>query len=401
MKTDVITESLKDYINNKDLLLPNYNNLNIVDLVKYLYSRYGVDCEKTNNIKKLEEFIPLKKHTVFILVDGMGSNLVNILGDNSILKKNKVTDMVTVSPSSTGCVLTSLATATYPNEHGIIGWYNYNRDYNIDYYPLLFSSRKEGKSLKELGIEVSDIFKKSSKLNELNVNTTVLYPDYIADSIYSNYVAKDDIRKSYKDINDAFDKLIEITSSSAKTFTYLYISSIDSLEHVNGVESEIVLKEIMEIENQLNRLNNEDIITVITADHGQTNVDINKDIIMDFKKYEKYFYAYPGIDFGMATYYVRKELEEEFVNEFEKDFKDKTYLFKTSEFIENNIFGPGKPNEYLLENLGEYISLCNSDSQFINSNEVEEYYKKTKGNHSGLTRDEMIIPLIIIYKNNE
>lgn len=400
MKTNAITRSLKDYINNEDLLLSNYNDLNIVDLVKCLYSRYGVDCEKTDNIKKLEKIIPEKKHTIFILIDGMGSNLVNILGDNSILKKNKVTDMITVSPSSTGCVLTSLATATYPNEHGIIGWYNYNKEYNVDYYPLLFSSRKEGKSLKELGIKVSDIFKKSSKLNELNVNTTVLYPDYIADSIYSNYVAIDDIRKSYNNIEDAFDKIIEITSSNDKTFTYLYISSIDSLEHVNGVESKVVLKEIKKIENQLNRLNNEDIITVITADHGQTNVDINKDIIMDFEKYEKYFYAYPGIDFGMATYYVKKELEEEFVNEFEKDFKDKMYLFKTNEFIENNIFGPEKPSEYLLDNLGEYISLCNSDSQFINSKEVDKYHKKTKGNHSGLTRDEMIIPLIIIDKNN-
>lgn len=54
-----------------------------------------------------------------------------------------------VSPSSTSCVLTSLATATYPSEHGIIGWYNYNREYDISYYPLLFIDRKQNKSLKE------------------------------------------------------------------------------------------------------------------------------------------------------------------------------------------------------------------------------------------------------------
>lgn len=385
---------LKDYIQKENLLLPNYNDLNIVDLVKYLYSKYGVMCDKNSNIENLKKIIPNKKHTLFILIDGMGSNLINILNDNSILKKNKVADMITVSPSSTGCVLTSLATATYPNEHGIIGWYNYNKEHNIDYYPLLFSDRKQEKSLKEFNIDVKDIFKVNSKLNELNVNTTVLYPDYIYDSTYSNYVANNDIRKSYKNLEDAFNQILEITSLDKETFTYLYLPDIDNLEHDNGFDSEIVLEEMNKIENQLSRLNSDDVIMIITADHGQTN--ISKDIVMDFKKYDKYFYAYPGIDFGMATYYVKKDMEKEFLEEFNKDFKDKMYLFKTEEFIKNNVFGPNKSNQYLLDNLGEYISLCNCDAQFINSSEIEKYYKKTKGNHSGLTTDEMIIPLIII-----
>lgn len=391
---------LKEHIEKENLLLPDYNNLNIVDLVKCLYGKYGVECEENDNIKKLKDIIPNKKHTVFILVDGMGSNLINILNDSSILKKNKITDMITVSPSSTGCVLTSLATATYPSEHGIIGWYNYNREYNIDYYPLLFSDRKHNKSLKEFNIEVGDIFKVNSKLNELNVKTTVLYPDYICDSIYSNYVANNNIRKPYTTMEDAFNQIIEITSSDEKTFTYLYLPDIDNLEHDNGFDSEIVLNEIYNIETQLNRLDNNDIVTIITADHGQTNTNINKDIVMDFEKYDKYFYAHPGIDFGMATYYVKKDMEEEFIKEFNEDYKDMMYLFKKEEFINNSVFGPNKNNYYLSDNLGEYISLCNCDSQFINSPEIYEYYRKTKGNHSGLTKDEMIIPLIVIEQKN-
>lgn len=388
--------NLKEYIEKEKLLLPNYDNLNIIDLIKCLYNKFGIECMENDNIKKLKDIIPDKKHTIFILVDGMGSNLINLLDKASILKKNKVTDMITVSPSSTGCVLTSLATATYPSEHGIIGWYNYNREHNIDYYPLLFSDRKHNKNLKEFDIRVEDIFKVKSKLNELKVKTTVLYPDYIYNSVYSNYVANDNIRKSYTTMEDAFNQIIEITSLDKETFTYLYLPNVDALEHDNGFNSEIVLNEIHDIESQLKKLNNKNIVTIITADHGQTNVDLNKDIVMDFKKYDKYFYAYPGIDFGMVTYYVKKNMKKEFLLEFNKDFKNKMHLFKTEEFIKNNIFGPNDNNSYLLDNLGEYISLCNTDSQFINSSKVEDYYKKTKGNHSGLTKDEMIIPLIII-----
>lgn len=389
---------LKEYIEKENLLLPDYNNLNIVDLVKFLYGKYGVKYDKNKNTKKLEKIIPDNTHTVFILVDGMGSNLVSLLDDKSLLKKNKVDNMLTVSPSSTGCVLTSIATATYPSEHGMIGWYNYNREYDIDYYPLTFNDRKQNKSLKEYNITAKDIFKVKSKINELNVKTNVLYPHYIFDSVYSNYVANNNIRNSYSDLEDAFNQIEKIISLNERTFTYLYIPDIDNLEHENGVDSKIVLDKLKKIEKYLYKLLKNDTTIVITADHGQTNV--SDDIIMDFEKYNKYFYAYPGIDFGMATYYVKKDLETEFVKQFNNDYKHKMYLFKTKEFIDNNVFGPNINNDYLISNLGEYISLCNKNAQFINSLEIDEYYGKTKGNHSGLSNDEMIIPLIIIDTNN-
>lgn len=390
--------NLKKYLEDNNLILPDYSNLNIVELMRFLYSKHGVDV-KCNNENRFSNLINLKKHTVFILIDGMGSNLINLLPDDSVLKQHKVEDMITVCPSSTGCVLTSVATATYPSEHGIIGWYNYNREYNVDYYPLLFTDR-DGNDLNEKGINAHDIFKIDSKLNKLNVKTKVLYPEYIYDSVYSNYAASSSIRKSYSDLDDAFKKLKSIISEDERSFTYLYIPYIDDLEHDYGYDSKEVMNKLIEIDNLLNDvINIKDTTIIITADHGQTNVDINKDILMNFNEYDKYFYAQPGIDFGMSTYYVKKDKINEFETKFYNDYKNKMYLFQTDEFLKNKVFGPNKYNDYLKSNLGEYISLCESDSQFINSDDIESYYKKTKGNHSGLSKDEMIIPLIVIECN--
>lgn len=389
---------LKKYLENNNLILPDYNNLNIVELMRFLYSKYGVDV-KSNNENKFSDLINLKKHVVFILIDGMGSNLINLLPDDSVLKQHKAEDMITVCPSSTGCVLTSVATATYPSEHGIIGWYNYNREYNVDYYPLLFTDR-DGNDLNEKGINVNDIFKIDSKLNKLNVKTKVLYPEYIYDSVYSNYAASSSIRKSYSDLDDAFKKIKSIISEDERSFTYLYIPYIDDLEHDYGYNSKEVMDKLIEIDNLIKDLvGAKDTTIIITADHGQTNVDINKDIIMNFSEYDKYFYAKPGIDFGMSTYYIKKDKMHEFETKFNNDYKNKMYLFQTDEFLKNKVFGPNKYNDYLKSNLGEYISLCESDYQFINSDDIESYYKKTKGNHSGLSKDEMIIPLIVIECN--
>ena len=59
------------------------------------------------------------------------------------LKQKRVKDLQTVFTTTTSCVLNSIATAKMPAIHGMIGWYNYNRDKKIDYYPLLFKEKRE------------------------------------------------------------------------------------------------------------------------------------------------------------------------------------------------------------------------------------------------------------------
>ena len=118
---------------------------------------------------------------------------------------------------------------------------------------------------------------------------------------------------------------------------------------------------------------------------------------MDFNKYNNFFYALPGIDYGTATYYVKEEKRKEFLEEFKKDYKEKMFIFDTDEFIKNNIFGKDKISDYMKSNLGEYISFCKKGEYFINNTEdPNKYIGNIKGNHSGFSAEELYIPLIII-----
>ena len=388
-------DDIEKIFEKENLIIPDYNNLNIVNLVQTLFNRYGMNFDVNENICKLDNIIPYNKHTLFVLVDGMGSNLVSSLDDNLLIKKNKKCDLLTVSPSTTGCVLSSVSTGTYPEEHGIIVWYSYNRKYKIDYYPLLFIDRTEEMPLSDYGILPEDIYKTESVFNKLNITTNVLYPEYICDSVYSKNVADCDRRCAYNDYDDVVDIIKNITNNNDKTFTYLYLPNVDTLEHDNGVYSKVVEKEIIKIDAMIKKLAAiEDMTIVVTADHGQIN--INNDIVMDFEKYKKYFYAMPGIDFATTTFYVKKDLEDEFECAFKEDFKDRMYLFKTEDIIKKNIFGLGNVSEYFKSNMGEYIGICKNGYCFVNSENLEEYLGKTFGNHSGFSKDEMIIPLIVI-----
>jgi len=382
------------------MIYPDYKKCSIVDVVRTIYKYCGYQYKLEDTNKEIEEYIENKKHILLILSDGMGSNLIDSLSNEMLLKKNKVADLLTVFPTTTGCVLPSIATAEYPSTHGMIGWYNYNRDRNIDYYTLLFKDRYSGKNLRELDINENDIYVCDSKMNKLKRKTIALFPEHIVNSDFSKFVLNKN-RVAYNSVEEAFKKATnEIQKNLDKeTFTYLYLPYVDSESHYNGVYSKEVNKVINEIEEQLIKLKNQqiqDLEIIIIADHGQIDV-IDNDITMDFEKYNKYFYALPGIDFGTATYYVKNDKRKEFLEEFEKDYKDRMYIFETDEFIKNNIFGKEKISQYMKSNLGEYISFCKKGLYFVNTIvDAEKYIGKIKGSHSGFSKEELTIPLIVI-----
>lgn len=390
---------IKEMLNN-DFVIPNYNSPNIVDLMRAIYCKYNIKTEINKNVEIFKKQIPNNRHMLFVLSDGTGSNLINKLNDDSILKRNKKDDIITVFPSTTACVLTSLVTAEFPEVHGIWGWFNHDRKLNIDYCPLLFCNRKTETNLLDYGIEPKQVFLQRSLLNDLKINVNVLFPKYIYDSVYSGFVINDENRYSYNNFKDIVNFMKKNCQNESESYTYLYLPDIDTLEHENGIDSKIVKDKLEEIENLIKKIcENKDLTIIFTADHGQTN--ITKDIILDFEEYDDMFYAYPSIDYGTASYYIKKGYEDNFEKSFRKKYENDMILFKTKDFISNNFFGIGNFKSSAKDNLGEYISICRKERYLINDHNIEKYYGKIKGNHSGLSYDEMIIPLIIIDTNNE
>lgn len=392
--------SLIECLKRNNMILPNYKEISIIDVVRVIYEFCGYPYKTEKINKKIKQYIKNKKHILLILSDGMGSNLINFLPSEMILRKNRVADLVTVCPTTTGCVLSSVATAEYPAIHGMIGWYNYNRNRDVNYCVLQFKERIKGKNLGELGINENEIYLSSSIMNKLARKTTAFFPEKIVNSNFSKFILNKN-RIAYKDINDAFEKVKNniINNLNEETFTYLYLPYIDSASHKTGVYSEEVKKILYEIENELRKFKDykiQNLEIIMIADHGQINIT-EKDITMDFEKYKKYFYALPGIDYGTATYYIKEDKKEEFLNEFRKEYADRMFIFNTEEFIKNNIFGNEKVSRYMKSNLGEFVSFCKKGAYFVNSIEsTEKYIGKIKGSHSGFSKEELTIPLIVL-----
>lgn len=379
--------NLEKIFNKEGFVIPNYDKSNIVDLVRLLYNYCGMNFKETKSMQELRKYISNKKHIVLILVDGMGSDLLDNLP--GLFYNNKKMDIQTVFPTATGCILTTVATAKYPSSTGIFGWFGYNRKLDLNYYTLL---TKERNSKEDLKINLKKIFKRPSVFNELKRKTVVLQPNHLLNSQYTNYCASPSIRKGYSDYDEAVDIINNEVNSKEDTFTYLYIPFVDTLEHQNGPYSKPVYDEVKKIEMKIKNLFplNKDTEIIVIADHGQ--IPIKSVVYMDLNKYDKYFYAYPSIDMGTSTFFVKKDKYKEFEKEFHKDFDDKLILFKKDEFVKRNMFGK-RMTKYANDSLGEYISLCKRGYAFNSDYHEDNIFPK--GNHTGLTKEELMIPLIV------
>lgn len=387
-------EKLELYLNNK-----TYKDIDIVDLVKFVYSKFGIkyniDLEKYN---ELSQYINIDKKVLFVLVDGMGYYKIKSLKDNSILKQNLKTSIQTVNPTSTACILTSIATASYPSDHGVFGWWQYLRKSNINCCPLPFVERKTGTKLDQKDISVQEIFGEKSTVGELKGTVNVSMSRNIIGSEFSNWFYGNNVNThGFYSIKEGFNNLSGKIKKDKDSFSYMYIDGLDLTSHMYGTKSKEVQDIIDEIEEGILELKKEnpDTTVVITADHGQVDM-VNMMYLNQKHDYTKYFYALPSIDTRMISFFVKDECKEEFEDMFLKEFGMDVILLESKEIEKYKIFGDTKLSDKAKSALGEYVGIVVNNKFMVCDTINLEDELNTKGNHSGLTKEETTIPLIVI-----
>ncbi len=385
---------------NEYLEQKNYEDIDILDLMRFIAIKKGAKLPYNVSIQTLENNITLKDHVLFILLDGFGYLKACSLPDTSILKQNLKTSIDTVNPTSTACVLTSLYTGKYPSEHGVFGWWQYSRKKNLNYYPLMGVGRKTEQDVSDI---VRTILPSESIFDTFKTKVNIYMNRSIIDSNYSQiFSGKKANKYGTYSIREAFSKIDQKIIPRDHSFHYLYIDGLDKTSHKYGVDSPEVMEVIHEVERGIKNLveKHEDLTIILTADHGQVEMT-NMIYLNQNQDYLKYFYAMPSIDTRTISFFVKEEYQEEFENHFCEEFSEDILLLKREEVEKNEIFGNTKFSEQAKDGLGEYIGFV-FHNKFLLCDKVSlEDNIYTKGNHSGLTRNETKIPLIVIGGSHE
>ncbi len=367
------------------IVFPDYNH-SLLNLVSSILKHYQVSLGY-NSLENLDQILKKNyRNVVFYLVDAMGSEILNKHSKIATnLQKNKIDDLTTVFPSTTVAATTTAITGLPPAVTGWLGWQQYikEEDKNI----ILF--------LNQDYYDESHIF--HYNISEKYVKTTSIY-DLISkknDDVFVHEIFPEFRIKEHKTICNQIDTVIKTCQSPGKHFIYAYWDKLDWFLHEYGTDSDIVKNHMNEIEIAFNHLKDsisEDTLVIITADHGQ--VDIEGIKLWEYEDLTSKFKHMPAIEPRATAFYIKEGERDAFELAFNQHFRDKFILYKTEEVIKMGLFGEGKIHPRTKGFLGDFFAVAIDRYSFMLQN-AKLVFKAT---HSGLLKEEMMIPLIVLNK---
>ncbi len=363
---------------------PNFDN-SILNVSTTIAEFLG--CKNLENVKRvkiLEKYLSKQyKNVVYINLDGLGMfPLETNLGKDKFFYKNIKKKITSVFPSTTTNATTVLRCATYPSRHVMFGWSIYFKELDRAVAVYLGKDEYTGEPVDMSKIE--DIIK-------ISPYTDATSTDYQINSVSPPFITlKEGNNFHYNSNDEMFEQLSKICKRKGKQFIYCYNEEPDATMHKFGVTSNRAKEIINYFNDRIESFvkNNADTLVIITPDHGQTDIDEYIEIYKDkplFETLKTPIYLEPRA----FAFQIKEGQEERFLQEMKKYKKD-IKLFKSSWLIEKDYFG-----EYTekLKYLGDYIGVVKNCHKMILFGEKSVRFK---GHHTGLTKREMILPLIIV-----
>ena len=397
------TEILMDAFRDRKLVPPlSSARANLVDLAQAVGKLAGVcSFEPTARAKTLADSIGESDHLVLVLIDGFGMVMVDSLPEGAFMRRHVQEEMRTVFPSTTAVALTTLTTGRWPAAHGVTAWWTHLPDLGSAANTLQYTARAGNRDLLERGIDPKRSFPVPSMWAGIPRDAALVIPQEITDSVYSGYFSGGRRAIGYDSVRAGVDAVIErVNNASEKTFTYFYISQVDSLAHRQGWERPEVLRAMREMDTHMARLRSElgsNARMVVTADHGFMDAEPrNRHSLKLTRQIQPLLRVAPSGDARVIYLHTLSWAKERVRRYLEPRFGERFVVVDTEDAIAIGLFGPDDIEEDVRERFGDMMIISmGADVLEYNPGRGPGRMLLLNGHHSGLSPEEMEIPLIV------
>ncbi|MCD6590004.1 alkaline phosphatase family protein [Candidatus Woesearchaeota archaeon] len=386
--------------NMEQMITPNYKNGSIVNLASSIARRFGLNTSY-GWLKELDKDFLDSKNIVLLILDGLGEDVLKENISKTILEKYKRRPITSVFPSSTEAAISSILTGVAPLQHGMIGWSLFIKEVGtlIDVLPFVYTHggidfRISDRSFKEF-FPVKTIFE------GINAKSFAVVPDIlrgipINDSLFSGVRGINYFKRN----RGMFQILRKILKKRGEKYVYVYNHLIDKWSHEKGKwhrETTRIVKELIREICLFIKNMEKDTTLIISSDHGF--IDVEKYVYMLGNKKELLnLLSVPPFGEGSVRYiHLKNGKEEEFLEYYEKKLEKYSYLYSGKEFIKKGLLGHGVPRKETLEFIGDYVLIA-KDRYKLSTRHKKDIETELIGHHGGLTREEMLCPLIVVKK---
>lgn len=380
------------------MYLPNYKNGSIVNLMATLTKELGGDSPY-GLLKDFNSEILGGKNIILMAVDGLGYEFLKKYGRGSFLEKNLKQKITSVFPSTTAAGITALLTGVPAEQHGLTGWFLYLKELGLVSRILPFTTRSGRIHLSEQGIKFSDIFQTESIFKKIKAaGYAIQHRDYI-NSPYSRITTAGAKRLSFNSASGFFLAIKKALKQKTKRkFIYAYWDGLDSSCHKYGCAGQKTLKYFEAFDKKVEAFAKtlKNTVLIITADHGIIDTPPHKVIkAADYPEFTRRLALPLCGEPRLAYCYVKPGETSRFKNYVKKNFSKYCEIHKSDELIKKNFFGLFKAHPKLSDRVGDY-TLIMKDNYILKDFLTAEEPKISIGNHGGVSREEMFVPLIVI-----
>jgi len=382
------------------LVRPSAQTLNFVDLIRALFRLAGVPAvEGGPGVDALCGEIGTAEHYLFIVVDGLGLDSVLHLPEESFLRTHLRDRLQAVFFSTTAAAMPTLATGEWPCKHGSPGWWAYLEEFDVSAEVLPFQERESERPLTDLGVAAGDVFPIPSVWPRMKHRPLSVLPSRIAESVYTRHSTGETTRFGYTGLFDAVALVRDaITRADAPTFTYLYLPQLDSASHEKGTDHRRVYELLLTLDGiiaGLVRSLDGRARVVVTADHGQANVDSEHRFILEaHDPLAPLLRCCPTGEPTVPIFHVRPGCEARFAVEFLGRFAEHFALLEPAEIEGLGLLGPGPLSPVMKRRLGDFVGIGCRPAKFYIRPCVGSHPNYI-GVHGGLTPAEMNVPLVL------
>lgn len=362
---------------------PNYDR-SILSIASSVLKHFGVkDCQH----KTLPEFDKLLekdyKNIIVMLFDGLGTSTLKYhLEENDFLRKNHVTDISSVFPSTTVAATTSIMSGYSPAECGWLGWDLYFEEIGENVAVFRNTLQRNGEPAAKFNVAHKYIPVKSimKRIEEVNGRRSA----YCV-SFFSKYRSKS--------VEDIYKTVYKLSKKRKRKYIYAYWHQPDGAMHGHGVTSQEAQEQILHINREVEKLCDklENSLIIVTADHGLC--DSVNEYLEDYPTLFSMLKIPPSIEPSRAlSLFVKEGMQKEFETEFNKLFGNDFRLMTKEDVFAKNLLGFGKPHPRTYDFVGDFLAVATGNKSLFTEREEHEFV----GVHAGLTEEEMTVPFIAI-----
>ena len=368
------------------IIYPDYDR-SILSLVKTILTSY--DIHLNNTTKEIDTLhIPQNcKNIILLLFDGMGSDVIEqILYDNNFLLKNRVDNISSVYPCTTAAATRSFYTGQPPISHGFLGWNCYFKECGRNLAILKNRDVYTGEQFEKNIIVDMMLYKSIFEIIRLETHGEIL----------THHLMPKFAPGGFNSLDDVCEKIQQICKNGRKNFIFLYWDLPDQIMHEKGPYSYETKEQILTISKFLEKISKSTTRTfgIATADHGMK--EINRcDYINDEKELWDCLYMPPSLESRCMSLFVKPHKKEKFINIFNERFGQNYILFTRQEIFDKYLFGKGIVHEKVDDFIGDFVACAIGDSMLLFKSYLQNNLVNYKGHHAGLTKEELMIPIIV------